>query len=121
MRRPSAMPCVRVFSPTRRSSRTWRAAHRPRPETYPSAGAFLHDLRLLQSSVRARAGRRLAEGRLGTLIAQAEIFGFHLASLDLRQHAERHTAALAEVFGRYGVADDWSGCAEERRAELLTR
>ena len=101
--------------------RPWRADHKPRPGTYPDAEAFLSDLRLVQRSLRARAGRRLAEGRLGTLIAQAEIFGFHLASLDLRQHAARHRAALSEVFARYGLGDGFAGWDEARRVELLAR
>ncbi len=102
------------------AARPWRADHRPLPGTYADAAAFLEDLRVVQRSLRRRAGRRLAEGRLGTLIAQAEIFGFHLASLDLRQHAERHAIALAEVFGRYGLGSQWSEADDARRAELLT-
>jgi phosphoenolpyruvate carboxylase len=100
--------------------RPWRADHRPRPGTYPDANALLMDLELVQASLRARAGVRLAEGRLGTLIAQAKIFGFHLASLDLRQHAARHSAALGELFARYGLCGDWAGLAEPEREGLLT-
>jgi phosphoenolpyruvate carboxylase len=103
------------------AGRPWRADLRPRPGTYPDAAALLADLRMVQDTVRARAGRRLAEGRLGTLVAQAEIFGFHLASLDLRQHAERHATALEEVFARYGMAEGWSQWSEEKKTELLTR
>ena len=103
------------------AGRPWRADLRPRPGVYPDAAAFLQDLRMVQDAVRARAGRRLAEGRFGTLIAQAEIFGFHLASLDLRQHAEKHAAALEEVFARYGMAEGWSRWSEEKKCELLTR
>ena len=86
------------------SQRPWRADHRPKPGTYASAADFLADLRLVQESLRRHGGERLADGRLGTLIRQAEIFGFHLAALDLRQHAVRHTSALAEIFARYGLA-----------------
>ncbi|HSB60136.1 MAG TPA: phosphoenolpyruvate carboxylase, partial [Vicinamibacteria bacterium] len=45
----------------------------------------------------------------------------HLATLDVRQHAERHTGALAEVFARYGLAEGYGDWTEERREELLTR
>jgi len=103
------------------SHRPWRADHRPKPGTYASATEFLDDLRLVQESLRRHGGQRLAEGRLGTLIRQARIFGFHLATLDLRQHALRHTSALAEVFARYGVAPDYGDLPEDARAEILTR
>ena len=102
------------------AARPWRADHRPQPGAYADATEFLLDLRVLQRSLRRRAGRRLAEGGLGTLIAQAEIFGFHLASLDLRQHAERHAGALAEIFGRTGLGEAWADADDARRAELLT-
>src|SRR5207247_6740501 len=98
----------------------WRAAYRPRPGTYRDACDFLTDLRLLESSLRAHGGPRLADGRLGTLLAQAEIFGFHLATLDLRQHAERHTSALAEVFARYELGGDYAQWTAERREGRLT-
>jgi phosphoenolpyruvate carboxylase len=103
------------------STRPWRADYRPRPGAYSSAADLVRDLDLVQASLRAHHGERLAEGRLGLLREQAETFGFHLASLDLRQHAERHTAALAEVFARYGLADDYAAWPEERRLALLTR
>ena len=57
------------------------------PGAYRDADELVADLRLLQASLRAHRGGRLADGRLGTLVRQAEIFGFHLASLDLRQHS----------------------------------
>ena len=100
--------------------RPWRQEHRAGPGTYASAGAFVADLAVVRDSLRAHRGERLAEGRLGALLEQAETFGFHLASLDLRQHAQRHTAALAEVFARYGLAEDYAAWPEVRKAELLT-
>jgi phosphoenolpyruvate carboxylase len=103
------------------SGRPWRADHRTRPGTYPDSAELLLDLRLLQQSLRTHRGERLAEGRLGTLARQAEIFGFHLATLDLRQHSARHAAALAEVLARYGLASAFADASEEDRAQVLTR
>jgi phosphoenolpyruvate carboxylase len=102
------------------AARPWRADHRPRPGAYPSAEDFVADLRLVESSLRAYTGPRLAEGRLGAIIAQAEVFGFHLATLDLRQHAERHTAALDEILARYGAAPGYAGRDEEGRQAVLS-
>ncbi|HVO10794.1 MAG TPA: phosphoenolpyruvate carboxylase [Vicinamibacteria bacterium] len=102
------------------STRPWRADHRPRPGTYADASELQHDLRLLRSSLRRHHGQRLADGRLGTLARQAAIFGFHLASLDLRAHSASHAAALAEVMGRYGLATSFADAGEEERTALLT-
>jgi phosphoenolpyruvate carboxylase len=103
------------------SGRPWRADRVARAGVYADASALVADLRLVQESLRAHRGERLAEGRLGTLVRQAEIFGFHLASLDLRQDSRRHAAALAEVLGRYGLAARYEETGEEERAQLLTR
>lgn len=100
--------------------RPWRADHLPRPGTYRNAAEFLADLRLIQESLRQHRGERLAAGRLGAIIQQAEIFGFHLATLDIRQHAERHTRAAAEIFGRYGLAENYAGLPEAEKVRLLT-
>ncbi len=100
--------------------RPWRADHLPRPGAYRNAAEFLDDLRLIQDSLRGHRGERLAEGRLGTIVRQADIFGFHLATLDIRQHAERHTRALAEIFARYGLAEDYAALPEAEKARLLT-
>ena len=101
--------------------RPWRTDQALAPGVYRDASELLADLRLLQASLRAHRGERLAAGRLGTLVRQAEIFGFHLASLDLRQASDRHTRALDEVLGRYAVATGYAGMSEDERAELLTR
>ncbi len=102
------------------SGQTWRAQHSPQSRTYRKASELLVDLRLLQESLRRHRGERLADGRLGTLVRQAEIFGFHLASLDLRQHAERIASAIAEVLARYGVGASFGEASEDERARMLT-
>jgi phosphoenolpyruvate carboxylase len=101
--------------------RPWRADHLPRPNTYNSVEEFIADLRLMQDSLRERKGERLAAGRLGALIRQADIFGFHLATLDLRQHSANLRTALTEVFRRYGLSDDYAALPEVDKELLLTR
>ncbi len=102
------------------NDRPWRADHLPRPNTYERVEEFIADLRLIQDSLRQHRGGRLADGRLAGLVCQAEVFGFHLATLDIRQHAERHTAALAEVFACYGLAEDYAALPEAQKVALLT-
>ena len=101
--------------------RPWRSDHRPRPATYADAQAFVADLRLLRESLRAAGGHRIADGRLLDLQVQAEVFGFHLVTLDIRQHARRHREALDAVFGRYGDVDGWEDLDEQERIALLVR
>ncbi len=97
----------------------WRADLLPRPGTYGSASELILELKLLQESLRRHRGERLADGRLGTLVRQAEIFGFHLATLDLRQHSARHASAVSDVMSRYGSAD-FAEASEDERTRLLT-
>jgi len=64
---------------------------------YKGPEAFLADLRVVQESLAASGAIRQAYGELQHLIWQAETFGFHLASLEVRQHSEVHARALAEL------------------------
>ena len=64
---------------------------------YGSAAEFIADLRLVQSSLAAAGATRQANGELQHLLWQAETFGFHLASLEVRQHSRVHADALTEL------------------------
>src|SRR5262249_14788342 len=59
--------------------------------------ACLADLRVVQDSLRAAGAARQAFGELQSLIWQAETFGFHAASLEVRQHSAVHARALSEI------------------------
>jgi phosphoenolpyruvate carboxylase len=103
------------------AARPWRSDHRPGPGVYAHAGELVADLVTLRESLRCVNGHALADGRIRDLQVQAEVFGFHLVTLDLRQHARRHRSALAAVFARYGDSDDWEGLDEDRRVQILAR
>ncbi|WP_394755007.1 phosphoenolpyruvate carboxylase [Rhodoferax sp.] len=64
---------------------------------YPSAQEFLADLRTIEASLLAHHGESLAAQRLHPLIRAVEVFGFHLATVDLRQSSDQHEAVLAEL------------------------
>ena len=64
---------------------------------YPGPAGFLADLRIVQESLAAAGAAKQAFGELQHLIWQVETFGFHLAGLEVRQHSEVHTQALAEL------------------------
>ncbi|MGH7877286.1 MAG: phosphoenolpyruvate carboxylase [Candidatus Dormibacteraceae bacterium] len=78
------------------SERLWATRLR-RPGSYAGAQEFLGDLLLLQESLADAGASRLAYGELQHLVWQAESFGFHLASLEVRQHSSVHRAALTEL------------------------
>jgi phosphoenolpyruvate carboxylase len=56
---------------------------------YAGAGALLADLELMDASLRANRGARIAEGSLADLRRRVELFGFHIAKLDVRLHANQ--------------------------------
>src|SRR6266542_3846489 len=68
-----------------------------RPGAYVSTGAFLADLALVQESLAVAGAARLAYGELQHLRWQAETFGFHLASLEVRQHSGVHARVIEEL------------------------
>lgn len=89
--------------------------------SYTDAGEFQRDLELIDESLRANKGVRMAEGRLARLIRAVKVFGFHMASMDVRQHARRHRAAMAEILEGYGLASGYTAMPEADRAALLSR
>ncbi len=91
------------------------------PGRYRSAEEFLADLRLIERSLLQHRGEAVARGSLGRLIRQVELFGFHLASLEIRQHSGVHERALAEILAAAGAAPDYLSLPEEERVALLTR
>ncbi|HEX6291938.1 MAG TPA: phosphoenolpyruvate carboxylase [Herpetosiphonaceae bacterium] len=82
---------------------------------------LLHDLRIIDRSLRAHGGAAIADGLLADVIRQVEVFGLHLLRLDIRQHSERHTSALAEIFAFADVCADYAALTETERVALLSR
>lgn len=66
-------------------------------DAYESPSEFLEDLELIRESLSENRGLRLAEREVDPLILKVKTFGFHLHSLDVRQHARVHEQALAEL------------------------
>ncbi len=87
---------------------------------YHHSEELLHDLRLVRNSLENDGERELARGELSKLIRQVELFGFHFAPLDVRQHSERHAAALAELLRVTGLSqEDYTTLNEEQRLSIL--
>jgi len=87
---------------------------------YSSAGGLLDDLELVRESLLADGERDVAGGQLATLIRQVQVFGFHFAALDVRQHSERHAAALSELLRATGLLqEDYNTLNETERTRVL--
>jgi phosphoenolpyruvate carboxylase len=88
-------------------------------DPYRGAREFRADLQLLVRSLAANHGAALVQPRLAGLLRAARIFGFHLASLDMRQTSDVHEAVLAELFERAGVEADYAALDESGKVALL--
>ncbi|CAJ93997.1 phosphoenolpyruvate carboxylase [Cupriavidus necator] len=88
-------------------------------EPYDSAEAFAADVQVVVDSLRANHGQALANGRIEALARAIGVFGFHLASVDMRQVSDVHEAVIAELFAAAGIAPDYAALPEARKLELL--
>jgi phosphoenolpyruvate carboxylase len=88
---------------------------------YASAAELLTDLDVIHNALVAAGCERLAEGRLRRLRHAVEVFGFHLAALDIRQHSEVHARAVGEIFRRATGRDSYGPLDEPGRRDVLLR
>ena len=95
-----------------------RAPHVDMPP-YAKPSELLAELDIIAASLATHGSGSLAEGRLKTLRRAIAVFGFHLATLDLRQNSDVHEAVVAELLARSGVHGDYVHLAERDRVELL--
>ena len=87
---------------------------------YHRADELLVDLMLVRESLIADGEQDLTLGRLTKLIRQVQVFGFHFAALDVRQHSESHASALAELLQVTGlIQGDYRSLDEAERILVL--
>src|SRR6202020_989392 len=95
---------------------------RPSPiagAAYASAAELKRDLQVIQDSLVTHHGDTFRHGRLRDLIRAVDCFGFHLATLDLRQNSDVHERVVAELLKTVGACDDYRALAEPERVRLL--
>ena len=88
-------------------------------EPYGGPAEFQAELQTVHDSLAANHGAILAAPRLHGLLRGARVFGFHLASLDMRQSSDVHERVLAELFARAGVEGDYAQLDEDAKVKLL--
>lgn len=91
------------------------------PSRYHHRAEILADLAILDRSLRAHGGAAIASGALADAVREIEVFGLSVATLDIRQHAGRHAAAVAEILAAAGVCADYLTLPEQDRAAVLSR
>jgi phosphoenolpyruvate carboxylase len=106
-------------------SLTGRVPQRPatvEAPAYKDASSLRADLQILEDSLKSESQVRLnGGGALARLNRAVETFGFHLATLDLRQNADVHARVVAELLQVAGVSPDYQALSESERVALLRR
>ncbi|MBB3179461.1 phosphoenolpyruvate carboxylase [Variovorax sp. Sphag1AA] len=93
----------------------------PPQNPYLRAEEFLADLHTIEESLVDQHGAVLAAQRLHPLIRAVEVFGFHLATVDLRQSSDKHEAVVAELLATARIEPNYASLAEEAKQTLLLR
>lgn len=87
---------------------------------YKRKEEFLQDLICIRNSLKNHHAALIAEQEIDPFIRQVELFGFHLFSLDIRQHSQEHERALTEILSKLGIVDRYDQLNEEEKCRWLT-
>lgn len=93
----------------------------PPQNPYQSAQEFLGDLQIIEGSLRSHSAEALINQRLRALIRAVEVFGFHLATVDLRQSSDQHEEVLQELLAVAKIESNYRGLDESAKQALLIR
>ncbi|MFK7697568.1 phosphoenolpyruvate carboxylase [Paenibacillus sp. HJGM_3] len=87
---------------------------------YHSPEEFTADLKVIEASLRSHYADYAADHYVQKIIRQVELFGFHLATLDVRQHSKEHESAMAEILAKMQIVDNYASLSEEEKIKLLS-
>jgi phosphoenolpyruvate carboxylase len=88
-------------------------------DAYASPDELLTDLQVIERSLKTHHAAALVGPRLAPLMRAVQVFGFHLATLDLRQSSDKHEAVVAELLRVARICPDYSALDEAGRRALL--
>jgi phosphoenolpyruvate carboxylase len=112
--------CIKAKLANTRSRLVQGTPHVPGRD-YLGSADLVTDLELMRASLARNAGQLTAIGRLATAIRVVSAFGLHLATLDVREHADAHHAVLAQLYARVGEVSDYSALSRAERTSLLAQ
>ena len=90
-------------------------------EKYLTADEFIADLTIIEKSLLENKGEILVTGEFEELLNVVKIFGFYLASIDMRQDSSVYEASVAELLSSANIEKDYSSLGEEEKCELLLK
>ncbi|CWG66251.1 phosphoenolpyruvate carboxylase [Streptococcus pneumoniae] len=88
---------------------------------YETANDFYKDLIAIRDSLLENKGESLISGNFVELLQAVEIFGFYLASIDMRQDSSVYEACVAELLKSAGIHSRYSELSEEEKCDLLLK
>ena len=96
------------------------ARHAVEPQNpYTDSDSFLADLKVIQDSLNSHHAKALAAQRLDPLIRAVEVFGFHLATVDLRQSSDQHEKVVDELLATARIEKDYASLDEASKRKVL--
>jgi len=88
---------------------------------YHRAQELVADLRVAEGALRTQKAAIVAADALRDVIRQVEVFGFHFARVDVREHADIHRNAVGEILSALGVQDAYAELPTDERLAVLAR
>ena len=89
-------------------------------DRYETPDEFRYDLKIIETSLIANNSASLVEGTLSELIESTKVFGFHLATIDIRQNSEVHQECVSELLNNAGIESNYINLTEEEKCKILT-
>ncbi|WP_236564391.1 phosphoenolpyruvate carboxylase [Streptococcus halichoeri] len=88
---------------------------------YASAAEFKQDLLLIVESLKANGDDVLIKGDLADLVQAVDIFGFYLASIDMRQDSSVQEACVDELLRSANIVDNYRQLSESQKCQILLK
>lgn len=90
-------------------------------ERYADVNGLIEDLKIIDRSLRHHYADYVADTHIKKLIRMVELFGFHTATLDIRQHSKEHENAMTEVLANMNIVSNYAELNEDEKVALLER
>ncbi|BCJ52221.1 phosphoenolpyruvate carboxylase [Actinoplanes sp. NBRC 14428] len=110
--------CVKAKLANTRQRLRQGTAHVPGRD-YLGSDQLIGDLELIRASLARNSGQLTAVGTVASAIRTVSAFGLQLATLDVREHAEKHHEVLAQMYTQVGEVDDYTALSREDRTKVL--